>query len=240
MVANTDAAATVERAASSVGLTTQQLLDLIFDTGIAALPPSSLVTEKYTLDDLGKRLWSEMQGQPKAGRAAWFAKLIDVQKAAVVCSVRNQGYSSEAIANDFQIDIADVVRTWNAYASKLGAQVVGLRLDAIAGQLQLAAERAQQMAIQAGDHRTYWKIANDLLDALQSIGIVDRAVHRVEVSHHLTDDKKLELDKLIELSKKEERRSLEIKVIETDKDKSDPVPVSAAKDYDDPEEFDEE
>lgn len=234
MVANPEAVALAEKAASSVGLSVSQLADLLVDNGLAAIPSVDGVTEKYTLEDLGKRLWSTMQEHPKSRRADWFSRLSNVQKTAIVVVLRDRGFASEAIARDFAIPTADVVRTWNAYAADLGAQVVGLRLDTIAGQLQLVAERCQQMASEKSDHNAVWRIQKELVGILQSIGIVEKAIHRVEVTHKMDDVQKAEIEALIALEAKKNKRADEIKRLEVTNEHGDPLPAEVRTDYDAP------
>lgn len=201
-IALSDAMATAEKAAAAVGLTVAQLCDLLVDNGITSIPPDGGMTAKYTLEDLGSRLWATLQGHPRSKRAEWFATLTDPQRGALIVKLRNTGFASSVIANDLGVAESTVIRTYQAYASEVGAQIVGIRLDTIAGQLHAAAERAQHMAIQAGDHKAFWNVHRDYLKALQSIGIVDSAIHRVEVTHKMDDTTKQEIDALVKLEAK--------------------------------------
>lgn len=201
-IANTEAMKTAEQAAAAVGLSVQDLCDLLVDNGITALPTSDGITEKYTLEDLGSRLWGAMQREKKSDRATWFAKLSDPQKTAIIVTLRSRGFSTLAVATDFDLAERAVRETYNAYASELGAQVVGIRLDTMVGQMQLACERAMQMASEAGDHSALWRIQKELVATLQSVGIVDRAAHRIDVKHGLDDEAKSELDALAALENK--------------------------------------
>lgn len=235
IIADSDAMAKAAKAASAVGLTVEELANLLVDSGVAAMPPSDGITARYTLEDMGKRLHMQLAQQPKWRRAEWYAGLAEPQKVAVICHLRNQLYSSEAIAHDFGISVHHVTRTWNEHAADLGVQVVGLRLDTIAGQLMLVSERAQQMAAEAGDHKSVWQIQKDLVRSLQSIGIVDRAIHRVEVTHKMTEDKQSEIDLLLALERKKLRRLEEVKQIECTVVRTDPLPEELRS----PEELDE-
>lgn len=201
-VANTDAMGTAERAAAAVGLSVAELCNLIVDNGIAAVPPDGGMTQKYTLEDLGKKLWVDLQGRPRAERAKFFKGLSEPQRGALIVQLRNAGYATPIIAMELGIAESTVTRTYHAYASDVGSQVVGIRLDTIAGQLTVAAERAQQMAMQSGDHKAFWAIHRDYLKALQSIGIVDSAIQRVEVTHKIEDAHKVEIDALVALEAK--------------------------------------
>lgn len=197
-----DAMATAKKAAAAVGLTVQQLCDLLVDNGITAVPPDDGMTVKYTLEDLGKRLWGTLQSHPRTERAKWFKTLTDTQRGALIVQLRSNGYASAVIAEELDITEQHVVRVYQQYASEIGAQVVGIRLDTIAGQLHAAAERAQQMAMEAGDHKAFWTVHKDYLKALQSIGIVDSAIHRVEVTHKLDDQTQQEIQALVKLEAK--------------------------------------
>jgi len=227
-VAKSDAMKVAAKAAASVGLTVQQLADLMVDNAITALPETDGITEKYTLEDLGKRLWVQFSGQPRSKRAGWFDGLSDPQKTAVIVVLRDRGYSSIAIANDLQVSQDSIQRTWNAYASQMGSQVVGVRLDTIAGQLQAVYERASHMAADADDHNALWKIHREYLAALQSIGIVDSAIHRTEVTHKLDAGQMAELEKLASLRNKQGIRQAEIKLVESEDVKTDTIPSDVA------------
>lgn len=222
----------LQRAAGAAGCTLQELADLVFEAGVKPTPTTDGITEVYTLEDLGKRLWGVMQGVPKSERAQWFSKLVPAQQTAVVVVLRDRGFRTEVIARELELNPLDVVRTWNTYSSQLGAQVVGIRLDTIAGQLQLAAERAQEMAIEANDHRGYWSIEKDKVAVLQTLGIVDQAVRRVEVTHKLDNEQKAEIDRLADLRSKQERRRVEIRELESYEKKGDDIPAEVVLDPD--------
>jgi hypothetical protein len=231
-IANTDAMATAEKAAAAVGLTVAELCNLLVDHGITAIPPDGGMTQKYTLEDLGARLWTSLQQHPRSKRAEWFKGLTDPQRGALIVKLRNTGFASAVIATELGITESAVMRTYQAYASEVGQQVVGIRLDTIAGQLHAAAERAKQLAIEAGDHKAFWAVERDYLKALQSIGIVDSAIHRVEVTHKVDDVTKQEIDALVKL---EAKKITAAKLVENAKDASfDTVPKT--RDEDEPEE----
>jgi hypothetical protein len=223
-VADPDALAVVGSAARAVGLSVEDLANLIVDAGIAALPPSDGITGRYSLKDLGTRLWGTMQEHPPNMRAQWFGGLTTTQQTAVIVTLRDRGFSSQVIAQDFKIPMMKVQQTWNKHADDLGAQVVGLRLNTIAGNLQLMAERATQGAMEKGDHATMWRITKELTKMLQEIGIIDRAIHKVEVTHKFDEEKKAELDKLLELERKKAAQLENIKAIEAVEVEGDPMP----------------
>ncbi len=213
-VADPNALALVTKAAQAIGLDVETLANLIVESGISALPPSDGMTGRYTLKDLGIRLWGTMQENPRHMRAQWFGGLTPVQQDAVIVTLRDKGFASQVIAGEFKINVMDVQRTWNKHADDLGAQVVGIRLNTIAGNLQIVAERAQQGAMEKGDFSALWRIQKELTQLFQSIGIVDRAIHKVQVTHEFDAQKATELKELLELERKKERRAEEVKLIE--------------------------
>ncbi len=223
-VADPAAAKLVGQAAAHIGLSVEDLANLIVDAGITALPPSDGITGRYTLMDLGTRLWGTMQQEPRHMRAKWFGGLTVTQQTAVIVTLRDRGFSSQVIAQDFKIALMDVQRTWNKHADDLGAQVVGLRLNTIAGNLQLMAERATQGAMEAGDHAAMWRITKELTKMLQEIGIVDRAIHKVQVTHKFDEEKQAELDKLMAIERKKAAQLENIKAIEAVEVEGDPIP----------------
>jgi len=197
-------------------VTVEELADILVDGGIAALPPSDGITKRYTLEDLGVRLWSQMSATLPSRRAEWFAKLAPTHQIAVIVTLRDRGFSSHAIARDFKIDPLHVTRTFNQHADDLGAQVVGLRLNTIAGQMQLVAERAMEMEMERGNGRAAWSIEKDRISVLQSLGIVDQAVHKSEVTHKFDEATRAEIEALAELRRKQDVQRETIKVIEAE------------------------
>ena len=223
-VADPAAAKLVGTAAAAIGLSVEDLANLIVDAGITALPPSDGITGRYTLKELGVRLWGTMQQEPRQMRAKWFGGLTPTQQTAVIVTLRDRGFSSQVIAQDFKIALMDVQRTWNKHADDLGAQVVGLRLNTIAGNLQLMAERATQGAMEKGDHASMWRITKELAKMLQELGIVDRAIHKVEVTHKFDEEKQAELDKMLAIERKKAAQLENIKAIEAVEVEGDPMP----------------
>jgi len=232
-LAQPDVDARLHKAAEAAGLTLQQLADLVFEAGIIPTPSPDGITERYTLQDLGLRLWGTMQEVARSDRGKWFNSLVPAQQTAMIVVLRDQGFRTEVIARDFEIEPAMVMRTWNTYASQLGSQVIGIRLDTIAGQLQMAAERSQQMAVHKDDHAAYWRIEKEKVAVLQSLGVVDQAIRRVEVSHKLTDQTRDELDRLVQLEAKKNTRRLEIEELQVTAEGGDELPDDVQEDYDD-------
>lgn len=214
-VAERNAMELLEEAAQAIGLkNAEELANFVIDSGVVAMPPSDEVTDAYTLKELGTRLWGSMQEQPKDSRAAWFQGLSPIQRKAVIVTLRDQGFATQVIAQDLGVDIMEVVRTWNKHADDLGAQVVGIRLNTIAGNLQVVAERAQQGAMQKGDFSTMWRIQKEITMMLQSLGIVDRAIHKVEVTHKFDEQKQAELNAMLELEDKKRQREENVKQLD--------------------------
>lgn len=235
-IANPAAKAQLEAAAEAAGLSVQQLADLVFEAGV--IPPKAPdgVVQRYTLQDLGEKLWGAMQPVPKDERAVWFASLVPTQQTALVAVLRDHGFRSEVIARDLGLGVDTVMRMWATYASKLGEQVVGIRLDTIAGSLQLASERAQEMAIADNSPAVYWKIEKEKIELLQSIGIVEKAIHKTEVTHKIDDAQKAELEEWVKLRNKQGKRRIEVEELTKIEDKGEDLPDEISdKDYDEDE-----
>lgn len=213
-LANSDALATAEKAAAAVGCTVEELGNLFVDGGLTALPPSDPITESYTMKELGERLWVTMVEEKKTERMAWFAGLVEVQQIAVVVTFRDRGFAAKTIADDLGITQMIVMRMWAKHCDQLGAQVVGVRLNTIAGQMQMAAERAQEMSIEKKDGRTYWSVEQGKIKMLQELGVIDKAKHRIEVTHKVEGEQEENVRALLELERKKLRRAEEIKQIE--------------------------
>lgn len=212
-IAYDDASDRLSKAAAAAGLSIEELADLIVDAGICAIPPSEGVTDNYSIDDVGMRLWVSASGLSRSRREKWFHGLLDVQKASVICSLRERGFAIEAISSEFGLDRSEVLRTWNSYADKMGEQVVGLRLNTIAGQMQIVKERAQQLAMDSGNAKAYWAIEREFIGKLQDLGIVDRAIHRVEHTHKFGDEARSEIEAVLDLERKKVAAVEEMKQI---------------------------
>lgn len=207
VIASTEAYAKLQAAATHAGLTIEELADLVVDSGVSALPPSDGVSRRFTLEELGARLWSEMQTRPRSKRAEWFDLLMPIQQRAVIVTLRDRGFSSQVIAQEFDLTPMHVARTWNEHADELGSQVVGLRLNTIAGQMQLVYERAMDIESGKGNGRAMWAMEKERIAVLQSLGIIDSAVHKSEVTHKLDDVARDEIAKLVQL---EQKRALQL------------------------------
>jgi hypothetical protein len=234
-IANPLAQEQLERAAIAAGLTVQELADLVFEAGVVPPKAPDGVIQRYTLEDLGTRLWGTMQGIPRSARASWFAALAPAQKASMIVVLRDHGFRTEAIARDLGLTTDEVMRTWNAYSGQLGAQIVGIRLDTIAGQLQLASEHAQQIAMNNGDAGVYWKIEKEKIELLQSLGIVDKAIQKVEHTHKIDDQQKAEIEALFALRQKQQKSRIVVEEAKQIESKGDDLPPDVQTDYDDDE-----
>lgn len=189
-------------------------MNLVADGGLLALPDSEGFADTYTLDELGKRMWGTMVEHPRSRRAAWFHGLLPAQQRALILALRSGGLTSQAIANELEVDGAEVRRMWNEYADSIGQQVVGLRLSVIAGEIQHASELAEEGLRKQGDWKGYWSIVSGKVDKWQSLGIVDRAAQRIEVTHDIGDAAKEELDRMLIVQEKERKRLEELKQID--------------------------
>jgi hypothetical protein len=213
-------------AAEAAGLESiEALADLVADSGLLAVPPADGVTERYTLEDLGVQMRSQMSAVLPTDRPEWFGKLVETQQIAIVAVLRARGYSSQVIATDFGIDPIAVNKTFARYADELGGQVVNIRLNTLVGNMQLAGERAAEGAMEKKDWGTYWRIQKETIALLQSLGIVKKAIQKVEIAHTFDDQKQAELDGILDIERKRRARSEEIKT--ADFEVLDPVPPIA-------------
>lgn len=216
------AKARLQAAAQAAGLASiDELADLVVDSGAVALPKADGVTETYTLEDLGQQMHAQMPLPTE--RPAWFQGLVETQQVALVTMLRARGYSSMAIARDFAISELEVNQVYAKYADDLGAQVINVRLNTLVGNLQIAAERAGEMAMSKEDAATYWRIQKEMIALLQSLGIVKQAIRKVEVAVKFDDQRKAEVDAMLELEKKKAARLEEMK--RADATVTDAVPV---------------
>jgi hypothetical protein len=207
-----DAKAKLEAAAEAAGLTLAQLVDLVHDSGAMATPPDAPdgVTMTLTLADVGQRMWGELQQVMHFERTDWFANLLPPQQVALVVAANDKGYRPEVIARDLGIQSARVREIIDQYADRVGAQVTQLRLSTIAGHVQLAAEKAMAGLQAAGDWKSYFSIEKEKVKILQSLGIVDQAIHRVDVTHRMEGSAQADIEAMVELERKKQRRLDEI------------------------------
>jgi hypothetical protein len=195
-------------AAEAAGLdSVEALADLVVDSGVLALPGDG-VTERYTLEDLGVQMRSQL---PPTGRPEWFDGLVETQQVALVSVLRSRGFSTTTISTDFGIDPIAVSKIYARYGDELGAQVVNVRLNTLVGQMQLAAERASEGAMAKEDWGTYWRIQKETIGVLQSLGIVKKAIQKVEIAHTFDDQKSAELEAILDIERKQHARREEMK-----------------------------
>ena len=232
LVADPELMAKLRIAAAAIFCDVETLCDMVVDGGLK--PPRERATQSYTLEDLGKRLWSELQMYARPKRVEWYQKLSEIQQRALIVVLRDHGHSSMAIADEFQIKLERVNKIWNAFCDDLGSQVVGMRLDTIVGQLTLNAERAKHWAAEMKDYSSFWRISSSYVEALQSLGVVDRAIQRVDHRHSVSTDNMREIEELVQLERKKERRFEEIKLADAAVLSSDKLPQLTV-DYDDDE-----
>lgn len=216
----------VTKAAQAAGLDLSQLIDLIVDSGLLAVPPPpSQITESMSLGELGRLLHNHAAQVDASDRVKWFADLMPKQRIALVVALRHDGFAAQTICQDFGLSLSDVTRTYTEYADRLGEQVISVRLSSIAGMIELAAQRAQQGSVEKGDWGTYWRIEKDKLGMLQDLGIVRRAISQVEVTHKLDDAQAAEIKRMVDLQRKIETRKEEIKMIDAEVVGGDAMPV---------------
>lgn len=216
-----DASEKLKTAAEAAGLTVDQLINLVSDSGhMAKLPGGDGITEIVTLGDLGDRLHKLAVAQPRSKRAAWFSGLLPVQQAALVVILRERGHASHAIAQSFDIAQSKVIQLFNKHADSLGANVVNTRLSTIAGNLQIAMERAAQGAMESEDWSTYWRIHKEFTMILQSLGIVDRAAQKIEIDQKVSigvEEKQEEIKRILAIARAADKRRIEIETAQRDK-----------------------
>ena len=230
LLANSDAKATLQRAAKAAGVSLRDLVHLAVDAGAAlSVPKKDSATERYTLEDLGRRMWTLVLTEiGPSERPEWFKGLAKTQQVALIVFLRDQGFSTATIARELDLSVSTVQSTWNRFADELGTQVVNVRLNTIVGDLQLAAERAGEGAMRKEDWSTYWRIQKELIGLLQDLGVVDRAIHRSEVEHvHKVEGEvehrvkfeqqaSAEVDRIVALRLKQQRREEEIKQVDAE------------------------
>lgn len=207
-----DAKVILERAAQAAGLTVAQLVDLVHDSGALTVPTDSPngVNVVLTLKDLGKRMWGELQQVMQPDRVEWFQTLLPPQQIGLVVTLADQGYRSEIIARELGIAATRVREVIDQYADRVGAQVTQMRLTTIAGHVQIAAERAMEGLHQQGDWKGFFGVQKDVVKIFQGMGIIDQAIHRVEVTHKMEDNTQIEIKAMVDLEKKKQRRLDEI------------------------------
>lgn len=223
LIADPEAMSKIAVAAEAAGLTVEELCTLVVDSGALALASSDSESEgAYTFDDLGRRMWAMMNSVRVSRRPEWFQALAESQQNALIVHWRNHGFSSELIAHHLELDETKVRNVYHEHADNIGSQVIGVRLSTIAGNMQLLSEEVIQRAADNGDYKTMWRVEKERVKLLQDLGIVDKAIHKVEVSHKIDGRTEEEIRKLVDLEQKRRARIGELKDAEFEV--LDPVP----------------
>lgn len=202
----------LQRAAESVGLSVEQLIDLAYHSG-AVDPELSLPSGKVTVDELGKRMWGELQKVSKPARTEWFGNLEEAQRTALIITLSDRGYRPEVISLELGVPSIKVREIANAYSDKIGFQVTQMRLSTIAGNLQLAAERAMEGLLGKEDYKGYFDVQKKMIELLQSMGIVDQAIQRIEVTQRTEQSQtqvQEDINAMIDIERKKQARLLEL------------------------------
>src|SRR5690606_26634121 len=90
------------------------------------------------------------------------------------------------------------------------------RLNVIAGELAVRAEKSIEECVTQGQPDKAWRIHREFVQMLQTLGVVDRAIQRVEHVHRKEDEAEAEIRRLLELERKKERYGEEVRQIEVD------------------------
>lgn len=205
----------LRRAAEAAGVkTVEELADLVVDSGVAARPPADPFTDRFTLEDLGARLWRVATQTPRTRRQQWFRELAPAQRIAVVTVLRQRGYAALVISNELGISETDVESIYAENTTRLGAQVLGVRLDTLVGRMVQVAQAAQQMATEKGDSSAVWRIEKELVAMMQDLGVVDRATRKVEVVDRAEEAKAHALDRLVKIAEMRAVRQAELRQIQ--------------------------
>ena len=207
-----DARLKLEAAAAAAGLTLAQLVDLVHDSGAMSVPPDSPdgITTTLTMGQLGRRMWDELLRVAHSDQPEWFAGLLVPQQVSLIVALADDGKRPELIARELGIMATRVRDVLDQYADRVGAQITQMRLSTIAGHVQLAAEKAMEGLQAEGRWKDYFAIEKDKVKILQSLGIVDQAIHRVEVTHKMEDNTQADIEAMLEIERKRQRRLDEI------------------------------
>ena len=170
------------------------------------------LTTALTVEDVGYALYMKLYQQ--SDKAKFFKKLMDDQKGMLIVYLTHVGFSPPAIAANLDVSEAYVHQCWSLYADKLGQQVMGIRLQTLVGDLKAKADQLYEVAMRDGKTQLAWKITTDFVGQLQELNIVERAVHRQEVTHKVELDEAdlLELDELMSLRRKKQEAEHRLQV----------------------------
>lgn len=224
--------ARLQDAAKAAGVdTVEQLADLVVDSGISARPPVDPYTERFTLEELGQRLWAVATTYPQPARRAWYEGLTPAQQASVVTVLRSRQYTAFAISNDFGLTEVQVEKIYAEHVTKLGEHVLGVRLDTMVGQITQAKQRAQQMAMEKGDAAAIWRIEKEFTSVLQDLGVVERAARKVELVDKAEEAKAAALQRMVALAEKQAARRAEIARAERERTEPQALPEAVEAEY---------
>ena len=193
----------------------QGLLDMAAESGIAALPPPDDLTEVLTFEDLGADLAGHLPAvENDVERAKFFARLTPTQQDALLARLAaGEGKHPAKLAVAFNVPFPRLRKAIRRATDKRGDLVIGARLNTVVGGLVEAAEQAMEALAAQGDWKAYFDIRMKLTSKLQDLGVVDRAVQKIAVTHEhgIKDEQKVEIERLVELERKQQARREEIK-----------------------------
>lgn len=209
----------LEAAAKSVGMSREQLLEALqSDINPSEGVEFNDLTVSMTVGDVGQALHLKMERTPESARAEFYRGLTRGQQGSLVTHLTHIGFAPASIALEFGIPETEVRRYWEEYSDKLGQKTTGIRLQTLVGQLQSKAETISEMAMRDNDSRLAWQIQKDMVKLLQDLDVVERAVHRSEVTHkmELSEADAQELDLMLKLREKKKQAKEELKQIQAD------------------------
>lgn len=221
LLADPSADARIDRAVVAAGLPSPAaLLDLLSASGRVALEAAEdPLTVEVTLADLGADLDHDL----RAGHVR-FEDLAPVQQDAVLGHrVAVLGETPQTIATTLGVRPSRVTRVLDEVLARRGDRVVQASREHVVGRLVAAAELASSKLREEGNWAGFWRIEKELATKLEDLGVVKRAAvqHEHHVSVGLDDARRKELDALLELERKQERRRIEVTVAAAPQEVSD-------------------
>ena len=211
--ADPEAKAKLAAAARVADTDVQGLLDMAAESGIAAMPPADGLTEVLTFEDLGADLAARIPDNESA-RARFFRDLTPHQQYALIARMTvGEGKHPAALAIAFNVPLGRLRAAIRYATDRRGDLVIGARLNTVVGGLVEAAEQAMEALAAQGDWKAYFDIRMKLTSKLQDLGVVDRAVQKIAVTHEhgIKDEQQAEIARLVALERKQEARREEIK-----------------------------
>ncbi len=169
----------------------------------------------------GLRVWQWLcQREPKLWPSLC-AELPMDQKATLILHLLCNGHAAVTIANKLGLMPNFVKDLWRDYTSRVGDDVMGITLPSLVGRIDARAEALVEMAALDGRPDRAWKIEKERVELLQDLGVVERAAKRYEVAHQHTlkaDDSanaetKAEVDRILELERKQRESAERVKRI---------------------------